>query len=68
MLKRDTEPKSNKVVLILNPNSQGGATGENWKTTYQEIRNSCRILIAIANDSKELQDIKFGQGFVFVHH
>lgn len=36
--KRDTEPKSNKLILILNPNSQGGATGKNWKTTYQKIK------------------------------
>lgn len=35
--KRDTEPKSNKLILILNPNSQGGATGKNWKITYEKI-------------------------------
>lgn len=36
--KRDTEPKSNKLILILNPNSQGGATGKNWKITYEKIK------------------------------
>jgi len=36
--KRDTEPKSNRLILILNPNSQGGATGKNWKITYEKIK------------------------------
>jgi diacylglycerol kinase (ATP) len=32
------DSKSNQLVLILNPNSQGGATGNNWDKTYEEIR------------------------------
>lgn len=28
----------NHTILILNPNSQGGATGKNWEDTYQKIK------------------------------
>ena len=28
----------NDLILILNPNSQGGATGKNWNDTYKEIK------------------------------
>jgi hypothetical protein len=28
----------NELILILNPNSQGGATGKNWNNTYKEIK------------------------------
>jgi diacylglycerol kinase (ATP) len=30
--------KSNELILILNPNSQGGATGKNWDETYASIK------------------------------
>jgi diacylglycerol kinase (ATP) len=33
-----TDSRSNELVLILNPNSHGGATGNNWNKTYNEIR------------------------------
>ena len=32
------EPKLDELILILNPNSQGGATGKNWNDTYEEIK------------------------------
>ncbi|MGC2430753.1 MAG: diacylglycerol kinase family protein [Nitrososphaeraceae archaeon] len=32
------EAKFNDVILILNPNSQGGATGKNWNDTYDKIK------------------------------
>lgn len=32
------ESKFNKLILILNPNSQGGATGKNWNETYEKIK------------------------------
>ena len=32
------ESHFNELILILNPNSQGGATGENWNDTYKEIK------------------------------
>jgi diacylglycerol kinase (ATP) len=32
------EAKFNDLILILNPNSQGGATGKNWDATYAEIK------------------------------
>ena len=34
----DTESKFNELILILNPNSQGGATGKNWNETYEKIK------------------------------
>lgn len=36
----DLEPKSIRqdLILILNPNSQGGATGKNWGDTYEKIK------------------------------
>jgi diacylglycerol kinase family enzyme len=36
--KTGIEFRSNELVLILNPNSQGGATGKNWELTYEKIR------------------------------
>lgn len=30
--------KSSDLILILNPNSQGGATGKNWDDTYAAIK------------------------------
>jgi diacylglycerol kinase (ATP) len=32
------DTKSNELILILNPNSQGGATGKNWDNTYAAIK------------------------------
>jgi diacylglycerol kinase family enzyme len=32
------EPKLDELILILNPNSQGGATGKNWNDTYEKIK------------------------------
>ena len=32
------EAKFNDLILILNPNSQGGATGKNWNDTYTKIK------------------------------
>jgi diacylglycerol kinase (ATP) len=29
---------SNKLILILNPNSQGGAAGKNWDDTYATVK------------------------------
>jgi diacylglycerol kinase (ATP) len=34
----ESESRSNELILILNPNSQGGATGKNWELTYEKIR------------------------------
>jgi diacylglycerol kinase family enzyme len=33
------KPKFNNFILILNPNSQGGATGKNWNQTYEAIKH-----------------------------
>ena len=30
--------KFDELIFILNPNSQGGATGKNWDTTYDKIK------------------------------
>ena len=32
------DSKFDDLILILNPNSQGGSTGKNWDTTYAEIK------------------------------
>jgi diacylglycerol kinase family enzyme len=32
------ESRSNELILILNPNSQGGTTGKNWELTYEKIK------------------------------
>jgi diacylglycerol kinase (ATP) len=32
------DSKFNDLILILNPNSQGGATGKNWNDTYAKIK------------------------------
>ena len=29
---------SNELILIVNPNSQGGTTGKNWNLTYEKIK------------------------------
>ena len=29
---------SNEIILILNPNSQGGNTGKNWISTYSKVK------------------------------
>jgi len=29
---------SNELILIVNPNSQGGTTGKNWSLTYEKIK------------------------------
>jgi diacylglycerol kinase (ATP) len=34
-----TESKFNELIIILNPNSQGGATGEKWNETYELIKD-----------------------------
>lgn len=34
----DIDSKFNELILVLNPNSQGGATGKNWNETYEKIR------------------------------
>ena len=38
--KRQTDAESNlgELILILNPNSKGGATGKNWNITYDKIK------------------------------
>jgi hypothetical protein len=44
------DSKFDDLISILNPNSQGGATGKNWDTTYAEIKEFLpkqhRIVIA----------------------
>ncbi|MFI5424621.1 MAG: diacylglycerol/lipid kinase family protein [Nitrososphaerales archaeon] len=35
---QEIEAKFNELILILNPNSQGGATGKNWNDTYDKIK------------------------------
>jgi len=35
---QEVDNKFNELILILNPNSQGGATGKNWDATYAEIK------------------------------
>lgn len=44
-VKRTSKPKqksgvstSNELILIVNPNSQGGTTGKNWSLTYEKIK------------------------------
>lgn len=66
--RRDVEPKSNELILILNPNSQGGATGKNWKTTYQKIKkylpNPHRIIFTKkANDGTNVTRKLLEQGY-----
>ena len=34
------DSKFDELILILNPNSQGGATGKNWNDTYAQIKQS----------------------------
>ena len=36
--KPSVESRSNELILILNPNSQGGTTGKNWELTYEKIK------------------------------
>lgn len=35
---RNNNSKFNDLILILNPNSQGGSTGKNWDETYSKIK------------------------------
>lgn len=35
---RNDNSKFNDLILILNPNSQGGNTGKNWDETYSKIK------------------------------
>ena len=35
---RNDNSKFNDLILILNPNSQGGNTGKNWDETYSQIK------------------------------
>lgn len=44
-IKRTSKPKqksdvstSNELILVVNPNSQGGTTGKNWNLTYEKIK------------------------------
>ena len=30
---------SNEIILVLNPNSQGGDTGKNWIETYTKVKD-----------------------------
>ncbi|HMG38212.1 MAG TPA: hypothetical protein VK566_03440, partial [Nitrososphaeraceae archaeon] len=30
---------SNEIILVLNPNSQGGNTGKNWIETYTKVKD-----------------------------
>ena len=36
--KTGIESRSNELILIVNPNSQGGTTGKNWNLTYEKIK------------------------------
>jgi len=50
-----SKSRLNDLILILNPNSQGGATGKNWNETYEKIHtflpNQHRIIFTKkAND------------------
>jgi len=36
--KTGIESRSNELILIVNPNSQGGTTGKNWSLTYEKIK------------------------------
>lgn len=36
--KPSIESRFNELILILNPNSQGGNTGKNWELTYEKIK------------------------------
>lgn len=36
--KTGIESRSNELILIVNPNSQGGTTGKNWDLTYEKIK------------------------------
>ena len=35
---KDQQNKFDELILILNPNSQGGVTGKNWNDTYAQIK------------------------------
>jgi diacylglycerol kinase family enzyme len=63
-----TGSSSNELVLILNPNSQGGATGNNWDKTYREIREFLpkqhRIIFTKkANDGTSIANKLCKQGY-----
>ena len=36
--RQKVDNKFDELILILNPNSQGGATGKNWNDTYDKIK------------------------------
>jgi hypothetical protein len=37
-LRDDPPSKYDQLILILNPNSQGGATGNNWNENYSKVK------------------------------
>lgn len=60
-----TDSKFNELILILNPNSQGGGTGKNRNETYEKIKeflpNRHRIIFTKkANDEHSSRDGKDG--------
>lgn len=57
----NTDSKFNELILILNPNSQGGGAGKNWNETYEKIKeflpNRHRIIFTKkANDEHLSRD------------
>src|SRR5688500_18486128 len=38
MVKEIDKIDTNEIILILNPNSQGGNTGKNWISTYSKVK------------------------------
>jgi diacylglycerol kinase family enzyme len=38
MVKEFDKIDTNEIILILNPNSQGGNTGKNWISTYSKVK------------------------------
>jgi diacylglycerol kinase family enzyme len=64
----DTKSKFNEFFLILNPNSQGGATGRNWDQTYNKIkeflpRSHQIIFTRKANEGSEITRNLLREGF-----
>lgn len=64
----DTKSKFNELFLILNPNSQGGATGRNWDQTYNKIkeflpRSHQIIFTRKANEGSEITRNLLREGF-----
>jgi diacylglycerol kinase family enzyme len=63
-----TTPRFNDLIFILNPNSQGGATGKNWSATYEEIkkflpRQHRIVFTKKADDATKLTRKLLGQGY-----